>query len=188
MRAAGFLVALALTAGSAVAQEPQKEGRVWRGTLGETAITVCFFEQDARAGIYYADAALEPIRLEPTDDSAPQVARELRGFDEATGAVWTFAPEAGDRLAGDWQDAGRTRPIRLNAMPAAFSEYGTPCESEAFLAPLLAGGETTVTLRGKGRGGRNSEFLLALALAALQAGRSPLIYSAAGPDDPAVTS
>lgn len=30
---------------------------------------------------------------------------------------------------------------------------------------LLSGGETTVTLRGKGRGGRNSEFALALALA-----------------------
>ncbi len=29
---------------------------------------------------------------------------------------------------------------------------------------LLSGGETTVTLRGKGRGGRNSEFLLSLAL------------------------
>ncbi|WP_193337322.1 glycerate kinase type-2 family protein [Devosia beringensis] len=30
---------------------------------------------------------------------------------------------------------------------------------------LLSGGETTVTLRGKGRGGRNGEFLLALAIA-----------------------
>jgi len=30
---------------------------------------------------------------------------------------------------------------------------------------LLSGGETTVTLRGKGRGGRNAEFLLALAIA-----------------------
>ncbi len=29
---------------------------------------------------------------------------------------------------------------------------------------LLSGGETTVTVRGKGRGGRNAEFLLALAL------------------------
>ena len=65
MRAAWFFVALALTAAPSVAQEPQKEGRIWRGTLGETAITACFFEQDARAGIYYADAALEPIRLEP---------------------------------------------------------------------------------------------------------------------------
>ena len=30
-------------------------------------------------------------------------------------------------------------------------------------AVLLSGGETTVTVRGQGRGGRNSEFLLALA-------------------------
>jgi hydroxypyruvate reductase len=30
---------------------------------------------------------------------------------------------------------------------------------------LLSGGETTVTLRAKGRGGRNSEFLLSLAIA-----------------------
>jgi hydroxypyruvate reductase len=32
-------------------------------------------------------------------------------------------------------------------------------------AVLLSGGETTVTIRGKGRGGRNVEFLLALAVA-----------------------
>jgi hydroxypyruvate reductase len=30
---------------------------------------------------------------------------------------------------------------------------------------LLSGGETTVTLKGRGRGGRNAEFLLAFALA-----------------------
>jgi hydroxypyruvate reductase len=29
---------------------------------------------------------------------------------------------------------------------------------------LLSGGETTVTVKGKGRGGRNAEFLLALAV------------------------
>ena len=32
-------------------------------------------------------------------------------------------------------------------------------------AVLLTGGETTVTVRGHGRGGRNAEFLLALAVA-----------------------
>src|SRR5690606_3215857 len=38
---------------------------------------------------------------------------------------------------------------------------------EPFTAPcaLLSGGETTVTLRGKGRGGRNVECLLSLAIA-----------------------
>ena len=32
-------------------------------------------------------------------------------------------------------------------------------------AVILSGGETTVTIRGQGRGGRNAEFLLALAVA-----------------------
>ena len=32
-------------------------------------------------------------------------------------------------------------------------------------AVILSGGETTVTVRGQGRGGRNAEFLLALAVA-----------------------
>ncbi len=40
-------------------------------------------------------------------------------------------------------------------------------KSRPFTAPvvILSGGETTVTLKGSGRGGRNTEFLLALAMA-----------------------
>ena len=45
---------------------------------------------------------------------------------------------------------------------------------------LLSGGETTVTVRGKGRGGRNTEFLLALALALDGA---PGIYALASDTD-----
>ncbi|OJH20869.1 hypothetical protein BLX88_00260 [Bacillus obstructivus] len=39
-------------------------------------------------------------------------------------------------------------------------------KNQPFAKPvvLLSGGETTVTVRGKGKGGRNSEFLLSLAL------------------------
>ena len=40
--------------------------------------------------------------------------------------------------------------------------HGQPAERPAV---LLSGGETTVTVRGSGRGGRNAEFLLALAVA-----------------------
>mgnify|MGYP005838772501 CR=1 FL=1 len=40
--------------------------------------------------------------------------------------------------------------------------HGQPTAPPAI---LLSGGETTVTLRGRGRGGRNAEFLLALAVA-----------------------
>jgi hydroxypyruvate reductase len=48
---------------------------------------------------------------------------------------------------------------------------GTPLQvarrEQPFKSPciLLSGGETTVTVRGQGRGGRNVEFLLSLAIA-----------------------
>ena len=45
---------------------------------------------------------------------------------------------------------------------------------------LLSGGETTVTVRGKGRGGRNAEFLLGLALALNGA---PGVHALAGDTD-----
>jgi glycerate 2-kinase len=49
--------------------------------------------------------------------------------------------------------AGIARQVRRHGQPAP-----APCV-------LLSGGETTVTVRGSGRGGRNVELLLALALA-----------------------
>jgi glycerate 2-kinase len=49
--------------------------------------------------------------------------------------------------------AGIARQVRRHGQPA-----GSPCV-------LLSDGETTVTVRGPGHGGRNTEFLLALALA-----------------------
>lgn len=45
---------------------------------------------------------------------------------------------------------------------------------------LLSGGETTVTVRGKGRGGRNGEYILAAAMAA---GGHPRVYGIAGGTD-----
>ena len=59
---------------------------------------------------------------------------------------------------------GEARDIALMhaAMARAVSLRGEP-----FVRPcvILSGGETTVTVRGKGRGGRNTEFLLSLAVA-----------------------
>jgi hydroxypyruvate reductase len=64
----------------------------------------------------------------------------------------------GDSIEGEAREVARVMAgIALQAR-----RHGQP------LAPpcvLLSGGETTVTLRGRGRGGRNVEFLLALALA-----------------------
>ncbi len=52
---------------------------------------------------------------------------------------------------------GESREVAQAMARQALSTAG-PCV-------LISGGETTVTIRGKGRGGRNVEFLLALALA-----------------------
>ncbi len=63
-----------------------------------------------------------------------------------------------DRIEGESRDVGKV----MAAIALQIARRGEP-----FAAPciLLSGGETTVTVRGKGRGGRNVEFLLALALA-----------------------
>ena len=64
----------------------------------------------------------------------------------------------GDSLEGEARDvgtvmAGIARQVALRGQP-----FPPPCV-------LLSGGETTVTVRGRGRGGRNVEFLLALGIA-----------------------
>jgi glycerate 2-kinase len=79
----------------------------------------------------------------------------------------------GDSLEGEAREvaivhAGIARQVLNHDQPAAKP------------ALLLSGGETTVTIRGKGRGGRNAEFLLALAVA-LQA--APGVHAIAGDTD-----
>jgi glycerate 2-kinase len=69
-------------------------------------------------------------------------------------------------LQGEARDTARDLVARARALPAP--------------AALIAGGETTVTVRGRGRGGRCQEFALAAALA-LEAGES-LVVLAAGTD------
>jgi glycerate 2-kinase len=64
----------------------------------------------------------------------------------------------GDSIEGESRDvalvhAGIARQCALRAQPEK-----PPCV-------LISGGETTITLKGNGKGGRNTEFLLALAIA-----------------------
>ncbi len=47
------------------------------------------------------------------------------------------------------------------ALAREVKQHGLPWQPPV---ALISGGETTVTVRGKGRGGRNAEFLLALAV------------------------
>ena len=68
-----------------------------------------------------------------------------------------------DRIEGEARDIGLMHAaIALQLRAGRFRVGG---EALAPPAVLLSGGETTVTVRGAGRGGRNSEFLAALAAA-----------------------
>ena len=62
----------------------------------------------------------------------------------------------GDAIEGEARDVGKV----MAGIALQVARQGQP-----FTAPcvLLSGGETTVTVRGQGRGGRNVEFLLSLA-------------------------
>lgn len=62
----------------------------------------------------------------------------------------------GGAIEGESRDVARAQASMVREIKAKL-KVGKPCL-------LLSGGETTVTVRGNGRGGRNAEFLLALAL------------------------
>ena len=64
----------------------------------------------------------------------------------------------GDSLEGEARDVGKVFAGVALQVAARGQPVAAPCV-------LLSGGETTVTVRGNGRGGRNAEFLLALAVA-----------------------
>ncbi|TMJ57058.1 MAG: glycerate kinase, partial [Alphaproteobacteria bacterium] len=68
-----------------------------------------------------------------------------------------------DRIEGEARDvAAMHAAIALQLRAGSFRVGGQIIMPPAV---LLSGGETTVTVHGQGRGGRNSEFLLALAAA-----------------------
>ena len=79
----------------------------------------------------------------------------------------------GDSLEGEAREVGTVMAGIARQVAAKGQPFESPCV-------LLSGGETTVTVRGAGRGGRNVEFLLALGVALDgQAG----VYALAGDTD-----
>ena len=88
--------------------------------------------------------------------ATPQMALEAAASVAREAGIEPFI--LGDSIEGEARDAGKVmagiaRQVALHGQPVK-----APCV-------LLSGGETTVTVRGNGRGGRNVEFLLALGVA-----------------------
>ncbi len=88
--------------------------------------------------------------------TAPQMALEAAAQVARQAGITPYI--LSDSLEGEARDVGKTlagiaRQVALRGQP-----FKPPCV-------LLSGGETTVTIRGQGRGGRNVECLLSLAVA-----------------------
>jgi glycerate 2-kinase len=95
-------------------------------------------------------------RAETRMITAPQMALEAAAQVARAAGLTPYI--LGDSLEGEARDMGKAlagiaRQVAVHGQP-----FAPPCV-------LLSGGESTVTLRGQGRGGRNVEFLLALAVA-----------------------
>ncbi|MFT5391036.1 MAG: glycerate 2-kinase, partial [Gammaproteobacteria bacterium] len=135
-------------------------------TLEQARDVLASFGVDAPPSVR---AALLDTRNETPGVDDPRLARSqvhvlacaqdaLRAASELATAAGVTPVVLGDTVEGEARDvalvyAALVRQIRAHAQP-----FSPPCV-------LLSGGETTVTVRGDGRGGRNAEFLLALAIA-----------------------
>jgi glycerate 2-kinase len=107
------------------------------------------------------------VRMIATPQRALEAAANVADAAGVTPAI------LGDAIEGEARDVGKV----MAGMALHVAMHGEP-----FAPPcvLISGGETTVTVRGDGRGGRNVEFLLALAIALEGA---PGIFAIAGDTD-----
>jgi len=117
-------------------------------------------------------AVLEHLKAAP--DETPSAGDErLKG----ASTILVATPQASLEAAADVARAAGITPVILSdriegeasevakvhaAIARQIAARGQPAAAPAV---ILSGGETTVTVRGRGRGGRNAEFLLSLAVA-----------------------
>ena len=100
------------------------------------------------------DARLPPIETRLV--ATPQMALEAAAKVAQDAGLTPFI--LGDAIEGEARDVAKT----LAGIALQVARRGQPFKPPCV---LLSGGETTVTLQGQGRGGRNVEFLLALGIA-----------------------
>jgi len=98
---------------------------------------------------------------EPEAEAPPLVENRLIGSSALAGEAAVAEAQAlgftAEWVADDWQGEARAVGVRLAELVLRRRARGPQC--------LLIGGETTVTVRGQGRGGRNQETALAAAVA-----------------------
>jgi hydroxypyruvate reductase len=103
--------------------------------------------------------------------ATPQMSLEAAA--EVARAAGLPAHILGDAIEGEARDVGKVMAGIALQVAARGQPFAAPCV-------LLSGGETTVTVRGNGRGGRNVEWLLSLGIAL---DGHPRIHALAGDTD-----
>jgi glycerate 2-kinase len=140
-----------------------------------------------RYGIDLPEAALQVLRsgrgesVKPGDRRlARSTLRIIATPQMALEAAAGVARQAGldahilsDAIEGEARDVGKVKAAIALQIAEKSQPFAAPCV-------LLSGGETTVTVRGSGRGGRNVEYLLSLAIAL---DGHPRIHALAGDTD-----
>ena len=110
-------------------------------------------------------------RAETRMIATPQIALEAAAAVAREAGITPYI--LGDAIEGEARDVGKV----LAGIALQVAERGQPVAAPCV---LLSGGETTVTVRGQGRGGRNVEFLLSLGIAL---NGHPRIHALAGDTD-----
>jgi glycerate 2-kinase len=142
---------------------------IQRHAIDAPDAVMCVLESGAGETVKPGDPRL--ARAEFSIIATPQMALEAAA---AVARAANIAPLIlSDRIEGEARDVGKV----LAGIAQHVVSHGQPITRPCV---LLSGGETTVTVRGKGRGGRNVEFLLSLAIA-LEASEG--IYAIAGDTD-----
>ncbi|WP_238120396.1 MULTISPECIES: glycerate kinase type-2 family protein [unclassified Xanthobacter] len=116
---------------------------------------------DRLAAAIRANARLTAPPVAPTEAALHLIATPFMALQAAAAQAQALgiAPVIlGDAIEGEARAAGTV----LAGIARAAAAHGQPAAAPCV---LLSGGETTVRVTGRGRGGRNSEFLLALTLA-----------------------
>jgi hydroxypyruvate reductase len=114
-------------------------------------------------------AAFARARFVMTASPAQALAHAIARAKAAGYAVHSL----GDAVEGEAREVGRAHAALARGILAGEGPVSAPCV-------VISGGETTVTVRGGGRGGRNAEYLLAFMLAM---GGAPRVHALAGDTD-----
>lgn len=118
---------------------------------------------EAAAALLASEDNLPPDAADPVfaRNSVATIASAALSLEAAADLARRHGIEAAilsDSIEGEARDVAQVHAAMAREIAARNRPFSKP-------VVLLSGGETTVTLRGKGRGGRNGEFALALAIA-----------------------